>query len=92
MIKKLNNGRTTILKAGEWFPIPSISDCEQKLVELGYESMNLQRRPFENPWMADVWDKESHDLDVDTIKRWRYDKGKTLHEALLSTLLKVLEK
>lgn len=71
------------------FPIPSISDCERKLVEMGYESMNLQRRPFKNPWMADIWDKESHDLEANTIKRWE-DKGKTLHEICLSVLLKVL--
>ena len=70
--------------------IPSISDCEQKLVELGYEFMNLMRRPFKDPWMVKVWDAESHDLDADTIKRWD-NKGETLHEALLSTLLEVLK-
>jgi len=72
-----------------WIPIPDIGDCEQKLVELGYESMNLQRRPFKHPWIADVWDKESHDLDTDTINRWE-DKGKTLHEIVLSITLKAL--
>jgi len=71
-------------------PIPSISDCLEKLLELGYESMNLQRRPLQFPWMTDIWDKESHDLEADTIKRWR-NKDETLHEVLFSVLLKALK-
>jgi len=101
--KKLRIIRNVYLDLGYYFtgrdeqwtiksglPIPTISDCEQKLVELGYEFMNLMRRPFKDPWMVKVWDAESHDLDADTIKRWD-NKGETLHEALLSTLLEVLK-
>ena len=86
---------TPFLAAGNYspifLPIPSISDCEQKLVELGYESINLLRRPFKLPWMIDVWDKESHDLDADTIKTGE-NEDETLHGALLSVLLKALSK
>ena len=74
----------------DWFPIFSIGDCLEKLLELGYESMNLQRRPFKHPWIADVWDKESHDLEANTINRWE-DKGKSLHEIALSVLLAALK-
>jgi len=73
-----------------YVPIPSISDCLEKLRELGYESMNLQRRPFRSSWMINIWDKESHNLEVDTIKRWR-NKGETLHEVLFSVLLEALK-
>lgn len=86
---KGNNSPPLPYTPGYFIPIPSIADCEQKLLELGYESMNLLRRPFKLPWMANVWDKESHDLDANTINRWE-DKGSSLHEAALSTLLRAL--
>jgi len=73
-----------------WIPIPDIGDCEQKLVELGYESMNLTRRAFQNPWAIKVWDYESHDLDTDTIKASE-KTGKSLHEIALSALLAALK-
>ena len=71
-----------LFQKDKWFPIPSISDCLEKLME-------LRLRYIFHAWELDeilvsLIDDEKGDVTVDQMK------ATTLHEALLSALLEVV--
>lgn len=73
------------LEGGWLIPIPSISDCLEKLIELGFKvDIETQALNQKKHWGVKTWGHYSKKA------RWFYSKG--LLEALLSALLEALEK
>ena len=77
---RLYNGRTTIIKEGECFPIPSISDVLTRLQELDY--------------ILSIWQRGDKMFAVTASRPMGMGRSKTsesLYVALLQSLLSVLK-
>ena len=72
-------------------PIPSISDCLEKLRELGWYVETMHNRLFFTNTQDHRWDVEIA-MEEGKFFNDTVTQGKTLHEALLSALLEVVDK